>query len=131
MKLSAIKRTVLLFWALWLTVVTTTNVLDALVVLGALPDSLKFVSGNWKWINRTMDPLDVPRVHQALMFGGAIALEFLTAALSGAPSRLIAAVPCRRRRPRSMLATSTSHCGLFFRYSTKYLWHINPKRCTA
>lgn len=76
-----IKRIILLFWAAWLTVVTATNVLDALVAIGAMPDSLKFVSGNWKWINQTMDPLDVPRVLQTFMFAGAIAWEALAAAL--------------------------------------------------
>ena len=54
-----IKRGLLLFWALWYSVVVTTNVLNALQALGILPASFKFVSGNWEWINQTMNPLGV------------------------------------------------------------------------
>ena len=73
--LTVIKRTTLLFWAAWLSAVATTNVLDGLRALGALPEAFQFVSGNWHWINRVMDPLGVPRGLQAALFGGAIAWE--------------------------------------------------------
>lgn len=79
--MSGIGRIVLLFWAAWLTVVATTNVLDALAAIGALPDSFKFISGNWAWINQVMDPLAVPRVLQAVLFAGAIGWEVLGAVL--------------------------------------------------
>ena len=77
----SIKRTVLLFWAAWLSVVTTTNVLNGMCALGALPDSFKFVSGNWQWINQVMDPLGVPRGTQAVLFASAITWEALGAGL--------------------------------------------------
>ena len=48
---------------------------------GTLPESFKFVSGNWHWINLVMDPLDVPRSLQAALFVGAIAWEALGAML--------------------------------------------------
>ena len=76
-----LKRGLLLFWALWLSVVVTTNVLDGLQVLSFLGESFRFVSGNWSWINRTMDPLAVPRSVQALMFSGVVLWEALGAAL--------------------------------------------------
>src|SRR3954462_9499533 len=79
--LPVIKRTTLLFWAACLSAVATTNVLDGLRALGALPDSFKFVSGNWHWINQVMDPLGVPRGVQATLFSGAIAWEALGATL--------------------------------------------------
>lgn len=79
--LLTIKRTVLFFWAAWLSVIVTTNVLDALVAIGGLPSAFKFVSGNWSWINQVMDPLGVPRELQAVLFGGAIAWEALAATL--------------------------------------------------
>jgi hypothetical protein len=79
--LSLLKRITLLFWAAWLSVVVTTNVLDALRALGALPESFKFVSGNWQWINQVMDPVGVPRGLQAVLFAGAIAWEALGAML--------------------------------------------------
>lgn len=72
-------RGVLFFWAAWFSVVVLTNVLDALVALGALSPSLRFVSGNWPWINRVMDPLGVPRRLQGFLFLGAISWEALAA----------------------------------------------------
>lgn len=78
---STLKRGIILFWALWLTVVVVTNVLNALQALGVLPASFKFVSGNWQWINQTMDPLNVPRALQAFMFAGVIGWELLAAIL--------------------------------------------------
>src|SRR4051812_30482434 len=62
---SLLQRTILLWWAAWLSAVATTNALDALQALGALADSFKFVSGNCSWINQVMDPLGVPRGLQA------------------------------------------------------------------
>jgi hypothetical protein len=79
--LLGIKRISLIFWAAWLSVIVATNVLDALVAMGGLPNSFKFVSGNWSWINQVMDPLGVPRELQAVLFGGAIAWEALAATL--------------------------------------------------
>jgi len=79
--LLGIKRTILLFWAAWLSVVVTTNVLNGLEVLGALPESFKFVSGNWQWINQVMDPLGVARDLQAVLFISVIVWEALAAIL--------------------------------------------------
>lgn len=76
-----LKQGILLFWALWLSVVVTTNILDALKTAGALPASFKWVSGNYAWINQTMDPLAVPRGLQAFMFAGVIGWELLAAVL--------------------------------------------------
>ncbi|HEX4591913.1 MAG TPA: hypothetical protein VH120_18385 [Gemmataceae bacterium] len=76
-----INRILLLFWAAWLSVVTTTNVLDGLRALAVLPDSFRFCSGNWAWINQVMDPLAVPRGLQAVLYIGAIAWEATAAAL--------------------------------------------------
>ncbi len=79
--LATLKPRVILFWALWLTVVVVTNILNAVQALGMLPETFKFVSGNWQWINQTMDPLGVPRALQAFMFAGVIAWELLAALL--------------------------------------------------
>jgi hypothetical protein len=79
--LAAVKRATLLFWAAWLSVVAATNVLDALKAIGSLPPSFAFASGNWGWINQTMDPLAVPRGLQAALFAGAVAWEALAAGL--------------------------------------------------
>jgi hypothetical protein len=79
--LLGIKRIILLFWAAWLSVVLTTNILNALEVLGVVPESFKFVSGNWQWINQVMDPLGVPRGLQTVMFVSVIGWEALAAIL--------------------------------------------------
>jgi hypothetical protein len=79
--LFTVKRTTLFFWAAWLSMVAATNILDGLWALGALPPAFAFTSGNWGWINRTMDPLGVPRWTQALLFLGAIAWEAVAATL--------------------------------------------------
>jgi hypothetical protein len=79
--LTSINRIALIFWAAWLSVVSTTNVLNVLSALAILPDSFKFVSGNWQWINQVMDPLSVPRGLQASLFAGAIFWEALAAVL--------------------------------------------------
>jgi len=76
-----LKRGVLFFWAAWFSVVAATNVLDALRTLGLMPMSFAFVSGNWAWINRVMDPLAVPRWLQGALFLGAMSWEALGALL--------------------------------------------------
>ncbi len=78
---TTLARALLFFWALWLSIVALTNVLNGLQVLALLPDTFRFVSGNWSWINGTLDPLDVPRPLQALMFTAAILWEALAAML--------------------------------------------------
>jgi hypothetical protein len=79
--LAALKRGLLVFWMLWLSVVVATNVLNGLQALSALPESFKFVSGNWQWINQTMDPLGVPHALQTLLFAGVVVWEGLAAVL--------------------------------------------------
>ena len=104
--MSVIKRLTLLFWAAWLSVVATTNVLDSLRALGILSASFKFVSGNWRWINGVMDPLDVPRGLQAALFAGAIAWEALGAAL------FWWAVASYRGRPLAQEKAAVAACGV-------------------
>ena len=104
--LAVIKRSLLLFWASWLTVVVTTNLLDVLQVLDVLPKSFKFVSGNWRWINQVMDPLGVPRGLQTVLFAGAIAWEALAAAL------FWQAVATYRGRPLVHERATLNACGV-------------------
>ncbi len=104
--LLAIKRLLLFFWAAWLSVVVTTNLLEALQALGALPDTFKFVSGNWRWINQVMDPVGVPRSLQAVMFAGAVAWETLAAAL------FWRALATYRGRPLEHERATVSACGI-------------------
>jgi hypothetical protein len=95
-----IKRGLLLFWALWYSVVVTTNVLNALQALGILSASFKFVSGNWEWINQTMNPLGVPIALQAFLFAGVIVWEMLCA--------ILFFVACVRFRSRTLVEEKES-----------------------
>ena len=79
--LKAIKRGIVFFWALWLSVVVVTNILNVLKAVGVLPASFAFSSGNWEWIQQTMQPLGVPVALQAVLFAGAIVWEALAAIL--------------------------------------------------
>lgn len=78
---TGIKRLLLLFWALWLSVVACTNILNGLQALGIVVESFRFVSGNWAWINTTLDPLGVPRGLQAFLFISVIIWEAVAAGL--------------------------------------------------
>lgn len=104
--LAAVKRLTLFFWAAWLSVVAATNVLDVLKAVGPLPPSFAFASGNWGWINQTMDPLGVPREAQAALFGGAIAWEALAAALFWRACRAY------RNRPLAQEPQAVAACGV-------------------
>jgi hypothetical protein len=103
---TGIKRITLVFWAAWLSVVVATNVLDALVAGGVLPRSIKFASGNWRWINQVMDPLDVPRRAQAVFFAGAIGWEALAAGL------FWRAAATYRGRPLAEERATVAACGV-------------------
>lgn len=78
---TGIKRLLLLFWALWLSVVACTNILNGLQALGIVPESFRFVSGNWAWINATLDRLAAPRGLQAFLFASVVIWEAVAAAL--------------------------------------------------
>jgi hypothetical protein len=101
-----IKRIILLFWAVWLSVVVTTNTLNGLEVSGVLPQSFKFVSGNWQWINQVMDPLGVPRDLQAVLFVSVIGWEALAAILYWR------AVVTYRGRPLTQEKATIYACGV-------------------
>ena len=55
-----LKRSLLLFWAVWLSVVFLTNLADAGKGLGLLGDSWAFASGNLKFIKETTAPVRHP-----------------------------------------------------------------------
>ena len=101
-----INRTMLLFWAAWLSVVVATNLLEVLRSVGALSPSLPFASGNWHWINQTMDPLGVPQWLQAGLFAGAIAWEAVASVL------FWRAVAAYRGRPLAKEKETILACGV-------------------
>jgi uncharacterized membrane protein len=76
-----LKRTLLAFWAVWLTVVLATNVLDAGKVVGVLPQDWSFASGNYTFLADTTSRYGTPNWLNGLLFAGVIAWEGVAALL--------------------------------------------------
>ena len=76
-----LKRALLALWALWLTVVLTTNVVDGLKALGLLAASWPFASGNYGFLSATTARYGTPEWLNAALFLGVIAWEGTSAAL--------------------------------------------------
>lgn len=91
-----IKLVLVTGWALWITVVLTTNVLDALQELNILPQGWKAHSGNFDYIDTVTARYSVPDWMDAIFIGGAIAWEGAIAVLLW---RAVADLSRPRRRP--------------------------------
>ena len=97
MGLRTIGRGILLFWAIWFTIVFTTNACDALKALGVLPKSWLFASGNVDFMLGVTGRYGTPVVLTGLLFAGVVLWEAVAAALTwrafaragtgGAPAR--------------------------------------------
>ena len=70
-----------LFWALWLSVVTLTNVTNGLRTAGVLPTTFAFASDNLQLIETTTSVYEVPRAATWLLFAAVIVWEATAAAL--------------------------------------------------
>ena len=79
--LRVLKRGILLFWALYFTIVLASNLADALQALGALPDSFPFVSGNYGFIARVTGIYGTPAIVNAVLYLGVLVWEAVAAAL--------------------------------------------------
>lgn len=75
------KLGLLLFWALYFSLVLMTNWFDALKAVDVLGDGWKFASGNWAFIRETTTIYDTPGWLRAILFAGVLVLELLAAAL--------------------------------------------------
>ena len=60
LRFSGIQIGLVLFWAIWLTVVTVTNIFDAMKQLGALPAGFTLVSYNFELVKKTLGAHGVP-----------------------------------------------------------------------
>lgn len=76
-----LKRLVLLFWAIWLSVVFLSNLADAGKGLGLLGESWAFASGNWKLIQDTTARYRLPLALNSVLFAGVIVWEGIAAVL--------------------------------------------------
>src|SRR5271155_1028175 len=76
-----LKRTLLLFWAVWLSVVLATNVVDAGKTLGWFEDTWTFASGNYQFLAETTARYGLPAWLNGLLFAGVICWEGTAAVL--------------------------------------------------
>src|SRR5215831_15530008 len=76
-----LKSGVLLFWAVWFTVVLASDVCDALKAGRVLPPGWTFNSGNWELLLKVTAVHGTPVVIVGVMFLGVIAWEALAGLL--------------------------------------------------
>ena len=79
--MSLLKRSLILFWSVWLTVVFATNVCDGLKEIGGLDESWRFASGNFRFVAETTARYDAPDWLNRLLFAGVILWEGCAALL--------------------------------------------------
>jgi hypothetical protein len=76
-----LKRLLLIGWAVWLSVVFATNLLDAGKALGLLPPNWAFASGNYQFLAETTARYGTPAWLNGVLFAGVIAWEGTAALL--------------------------------------------------
>lgn len=76
-----LKRVLLLFWAVWFSIVFLTNVADAGKSLGLLDRSWTFASGNFKSIMETTARYGTNALVNGALFGGVILWEGIAVVL--------------------------------------------------
>jgi hypothetical protein len=76
-----LKRSILLFWAVWITMVVIMNVFDAIKALGLLPGDWPLASGNYEAIVKAASVYHAPNWLDFLLFLGAVGWEMVCALL--------------------------------------------------
>jgi hypothetical protein len=79
--LLTLKRGVIFFWALWLSIVFTTNAFDFLKHVGGLDRAWAFASGNYDFMTSKTALYSVPDGLVMVLFMGVLVWEGLAAAL--------------------------------------------------
>lgn len=76
-----LKRLLLLFWAVWFSIVFLSNLADGIKTLHWLPDSWAFASGNFKFIQDTTSRYATPDWLNGVLFAWVIVWEGVAAFL--------------------------------------------------
>lgn len=76
-----LKRNLLFFWALWLSIVFATNLFDGCKALGLLGENWLFASGNYRFVVETTSRYGTPSWLNGLLFLGVICWEGTAALL--------------------------------------------------
>jgi hypothetical protein len=74
-------RALLLFWAIWFSVVSTSNAADALRETGLLPASWRFASGNFALVAGSISLYSLSRTWASVLFSLVLLLQLATSAL--------------------------------------------------
>ena len=74
-------RGILLFWALWLSVVSASNLVDALQAGGAIEPGWRFASGNFSLVAESLSIYAVPSAAAGVLFALVLLLELAASAL--------------------------------------------------
>jgi len=109
---TTLKRLLLWFWALWLSLVVVFNVTDALKELGVLAPTFAYASGNLHAIREVLAPFDLPAALAGVLFACVIAWEALCAALYWWCGAKFAGLR-RGERHALLVATFTASLGLW------------------
>ncbi len=80
-KSGSFKKILLLFWAFWSGLISLSNIFDALKNLHILPDSFKFVSGNFSYITQAASIYLFPVWLNGFLFFIVILLEIILTVL--------------------------------------------------
>ena len=81
LRLSTLQSGLVLFWALWLSLVTLTNTFDALRQLGLLPEAFTFASYNFDLVRETVGAHGIGTPLAVLLFAGVLVWELLASLL--------------------------------------------------
>jgi hypothetical protein len=76
-----LKRMLLAMWAIWLTVVFTTNLMDGLKTISVLGEAWPFASGNFRFLEDTTIRYNTPVWLSGVLFLGVIVWEGTAAVL--------------------------------------------------
>ena len=112
MKWTTLKRLLLLFWAVWLSLVVVFNLADALKAFGVLPASFVWASGNYSAIAEVLEPFGLPEAAAGVMLAGVIVWEAVCAGLYWS-SGLTYAVIRQDRTRRLVVLTFAASLGLW------------------
>lgn len=81
LRFSTLQCGLVLFWAIWLTLITLTNMTDALRHLGLLAEDISWASYNYSMVVQTLGKQGVPSSVAAILFTIIIAWEALASVL--------------------------------------------------
>jgi hypothetical protein len=102
-------RALLLFWAIWFSIVLASNVADALAAAELVPASGRFASGNFALIAESISVYSASRAWAAVLFALVLALELAAAGLFWRAA--LEAKPARSRILPAFLAGIVLFCG--------------------